>query len=183
MFSSEMKIVRPTRSVSPRSRQASLTGSSSKVGGGVAATGDQDPNAQAGFVRGGAAAGDLQGLSRALNNNDPDAAAADPLDGTPSSSGPVGDPPLKIVADETKNSLLIMANDQDCQRVLRVIQGLDVVASQVLIEAVIAEVTLNDNLQYGVQWQLSKGGTPTASFTKRNHGRCGRGFSRLQLCH
>jgi general secretion pathway protein D len=30
---------------------------------------------------------------------------------------------------------------------------------------VIAEVTLNDNLQYGVQWQLSKGGTPTATFS------------------
>ena len=78
-----------------------------------------------------------------------------------------GEPPLKIVADETKNSLLIMANERDYQRVLRVIQGLDVVASQVLIEAVIAEVTLNDKLQYGVQWQLAKNGTPTASFTTR----------------
>ena len=76
-----------------------------------------------------------------------------------------GEPPLKIVADETKNSLLIMANERDYQRVLRVIQGLDVVASQVLIEAVIAEVALNDKLQYGVQWQLSKNGTPTASFS------------------
>jgi general secretion pathway protein D len=46
-----------------------------------------------------------------------------------------------------------------------VIQSLDVVPSQVLIEAVIAEVTLNDDLQYGVQWQLQKGGTPTASFS------------------
>ena len=87
------------------------------------------------------------------------------MDGSPSSTAPGGEPPLKIVADETKNSLLIMANDRDYQRVLRVIQGLDVVASQVLIEAVIAEVTLNDKLQYGVQWQLAKGGTPTASFS------------------
>jgi type II secretory pathway component GspD/PulD (secretin) len=38
-----------------------------------------------------------------------------------------------------------MANDRDYQRVLRVIQGLDVVASQVLIEAVIAEVTLGSS--------------------------------------
>jgi general secretion pathway protein D len=69
------------------------------------------------------------------------------------------------VADETKNSLLIIANDRDYQRVLRVIQGLDVVPSQVLIEAVIAEVDLNDDLQYGVQWQLQKGGTSTATFS------------------
>ena len=69
------------------------------------------------------------------------------------------------MADETKNSLLIMANDRDYHRVLRVIEGLDVVASQVLIEAVIAEVTLTDDLQYGLQWQLAKKGTPAASFT------------------
>jgi general secretion pathway protein D len=106
----------------------------------------------------------LQNLARALNN-EPEAIPPDPVDTAPSSSGSVGEPPLKIVADETKNSLLIMANDRDYQRVLRVIQGLDVVASQVLIEAVIAEVTLNDELQYGVQWQLAKGGTPTATFS------------------
>jgi general secretion pathway protein D len=47
-----------------------------------------------------------------------------------------------------------------------VIQNLDVVPSQVLIEAVIAEVDLNDDLQYGVQWALqNKQGTPTASFS------------------
>jgi general secretion pathway protein D len=70
------------------------------------------------------------------------------------------------VADDTKNSLLIMANDRDYQRVLRVIQNLDVVPSQVLIEAVIAEVELNDDLQYGVQWALkNKQGTATASFS------------------
>jgi len=47
-----------------------------------------------------------------------------------------------------------------------VIQSLDVVPSQVLIEAVIAEVDLNDDLQYGVQWALqNKWGTPTASFS------------------
>ena len=111
------------------------------------------------------AGNDLQSLARALNNNEPESAAADPMDPSPSSTGPTGEPPLKIVADETKNSLLIMANDRDYQRVLRVIQGLDVVASQVLIEAVIAEVTLNDQLQYGVQWALAKGGTPTATFS------------------
>jgi general secretion pathway protein D len=165
MFSNEMKIVRPTRSVSPRSRQVGLAGTSSKAAGPGGVTADQDPALQGGGARGGGAGGDLQGLARALNSTDPDAAAGDPMDATSSSSGPVGEPPLKIVADETKNSLLIMANDRDYQRVLRVIQGLDVVASQVLIEAVIAEVTLNDKLQYGVQWQLSKGGTPTASFS------------------
>ncbi|MCK1643024.1 type II secretion system secretin GspD [Bradyrhizobium sp. 157] len=168
MFSNEMKVVKPpTRSVSPRSKQASFSGSSARAPGPSGSVTDMDQSAAAGLLRGGVNSGnnDLQSLQRALNN-EPDALTADSMEPPPSSgSGPGGEPPLKIVADETKNSLLIMANDRDYQRVLRVIQGLDVVASQVLIEAVIAEVTLNDKLQYGVQWQLSKKGTPTASFS------------------
>ena len=165
MFSNEMKVVRPTRSVSPRSKSVGLMGSTARSGAPGAALSDQDPAPQGVGLRGVGPGSDLQSLSRALNNNDPDALAGDPMENLSPSTATAGEPPLKIVADETKNSLLIMANDRDYQRVLRVIQGLDVVASQVLIEAVIAEVTLNDKLQYGVQWQLAKGGTPSASFS------------------
>jgi general secretion pathway protein D len=163
MFSNEMKVVRsPTRNVSPRSRQVGLA-----RGARVPGPGGLSPEletGQNGFARNGnVGGGDLTNLARALNN-EPELPAADPMEASPVSTGSAGEPPLKIVADETKNSLLIMANDRDYQRVLRVIEGLDVVASQVLIEAVIAEVTLTDDLQYGVKWQLSKGGTPTATF-------------------
>jgi general secretion pathway protein D len=164
MFSTEMKVVRsPTRNVSPRSRQAGLSGAARMPGpGGLS---PELETGQNGFARNGnAAGGDLSNLARALNN-EPELPVADPMEASSVSTGSAGgEPPLKIVADETKNSLLIMANDRDYQRVLSVIQGLDVVASQVLIEAVIAEVTLTDDLQYGVKWQLSKGGTPTATF-------------------
>jgi general secretion pathway protein D len=165
MFANEMKVVKqPTRSVSPRSKQASFSGSSARSPGPGGATPDIDQGASIG-LRGVSPGNDLQSLQRALNN-EPDALTPDSTEPSSSSSSRAGDePPLKIVADETKNSLLIMANERDYQRVLRVIQGLDVVASQVLIEAVIAEVALNDKLQYGVQWQLSKKGTPTASFS------------------
>ena len=167
MFANEMKVVKPpTRSVSPRSKQAGFSGSSARSPGAGGATPDIDQGAAVG-LRGVSPGNDLQSLQRALNN-EPEALAPDaiePSSSSSSSNGAGGEPPLKIVADETKNSLLIMANERDYQRVLRVIQGLDVVASQVLIEAVIAEVTLNDKLQYGVQWQLSKKGTPTASFS------------------
>jgi general secretion pathway protein D len=182
MFSNEMKVVKqPTRSVSPRSRLASFSGGTARPLGSVGgAAQDIDQGGAAGLrggVGGGVGAGigagnDLQSLQRALNNES-DALTPDATDPTSSSSPSknVGEePPLKIVADETKNSLLIMANDRDYQRVLRVIQGLDVVASQVLIEAVIAEVVLNDNLQYGVQWALQKDRTPTASFTNALKG-------------
>lgn len=169
MFANEMKVVKqPTRSVSPRARQAGFSGSSSRLPGTNGAISEIDQAGAAG-LRGGLIPGnDLQSLQRALNNEpqQQDALTSDPIEPAPSSSNrQTEEPPLKIVADETKNSLLIMANDRDYQRVLRVIQGLDVVPSQVLIEAVIAEVTLNDKLQYGVQWQLQKNRTPTATFT------------------
>lgn len=163
MFSDEMKVVKPpARSVSPRSKQASIFANSTRAPGAGSAAPEID-SAGAGELRGGLRSGnDLQSLQRALNN-EPQELAADST--STSAIGPDGEPKLKIVADETKNSLLIMAKDRDYERVLRVIQDLDVVPSQVLIEAVIAEVTLNDQLQYGVQWQLSKKGSPTATFT------------------
>lgn len=74
------------------------------------------------------------------------------------------EPRLKIVSDDSKNSLIVMANENDYQRVLNVLRTLDVVASQVMIEAAIAEVTLTDDLQFGVEWQLQKGNA-TATFS------------------
>lgn len=158
MFSQEMKVVRPTsRNVSPKSKQVSFASDTTKpstVGSGV-----PDPTMQAGLGK----TADPLGTSRPYNT-DPDGQATDIADNTTASNG-APEPIMKIVADETKNSLLIMANDRDYQRVLRVVQGLDVVASQVLIEAVIAEVSLNDDLQFGLQWQLAKNGAPTATFS------------------
>ncbi|MGX4770480.1 type II secretion system secretin GspD [Bradyrhizobium guangdongense] len=158
MFSQEMKVVRPTsRNVSPKSKQVSFASESTKSS--TAGAGVSDPTVLAGLGK----TVDPLGASRSPNN-DLDGQAADIADNSSASSG-TPEPIMKIVADETKNSLLIMANDRDYQRVLRVVQGLDVVASQVLIEAVIAEVSLNDDLQFGLQWQFAKNGTPTAAFS------------------
>jgi general secretion pathway protein D len=166
MFSDQIKIVRPaSRNVSPRSKDASVANNPQNTAGAGAPS--PGPGGQGGIGQAnapGGGGGDLRNLARMLNN-DGGSPSTDPSDSTPPSNTGPELPTLKIVADETKNSLLIMANDRDYQRILRVLQGLDVVPSQVLIEAVIAEVDLNDDLQYGVQWQLQKGGTPTATFT------------------
>lgn len=61
---------------------------------------------------------------------------------------------VRVSVDESNNTLLILASRQDYQRVLRVIQTLDVVPNQVLIEAMIAEVTLTDDLKFGLRWHL-----------------------------
>jgi general secretion pathway protein D len=59
---------------------------------------------------------------------------------------------VKLAADLGKNALLMEATPADYQRLMRVIGELDVMPNQVVIEATIAEVTLNDDLKMGVRW-------------------------------
>ncbi len=69
-------------------------------------------------------------------------------------SGPanldVGD--VEIIADNENNALLIMASPTDYDKVYRAIQKLDVLPLQVLVEATIVEVSLEDELRYGLNW-------------------------------
>ena len=59
---------------------------------------------------------------------------------------------VEIIADDTRNALVILASSRDYKMVAAAIEKLDVVPLQVLIEASILEVTLNDDLNYGVEW-------------------------------
>lgn len=68
---------------------------------------------------------------------------------------------VKIVADEGNNALVIVANSEDYAKILPVLKALDVLPLQVIIDATIVEVTLNDDLKYGIEWFFShnNGGT------------------------
>lgn len=59
---------------------------------------------------------------------------------------------IEIIADDVRNALVVLATPQDYTMVEAAIQKLDVVPLQVLIEASILEVTLRDDLSYGVEW-------------------------------
>jgi general secretion pathway protein D len=59
---------------------------------------------------------------------------------------------VKIIADEINNSLVIVASAQDYTVMQRVIKKLDVMPLQVLIDVTIVDVSLTDNLQYGIKW-------------------------------
>ncbi len=65
-------------------------------------------------------------------------------------------PPVRVVADEKNNTLLVYARPKDYRMVEEALEKLDVVPLQVLIEATIAEVTLNHNLQFGIQYFLKQ---------------------------
>jgi general secretion pathway protein D len=58
----------------------------------------------------------------------------------------------KIIADERTNSLLIFASKGDFGMISNIINQLDVVLAQVLIEALVLEVGLNDAEEYGVSY-------------------------------
>ncbi|KAB2936992.1 type II secretion system secretin GspD [Hyphomicrobium sp.] len=76
---------------------------------------------------------------------------------------------MRIVADEANNAILINATPADYKRALRVLERIDAVANQVLIEATIAEVSLNDELKFGVKWFFQKGNS-ALSFTDAASG-------------
>ena len=62
---------------------------------------------------------------------------------------------LRVVADELNNALLIYGSPAQFERVEDALRRLDVPPLQVLIEASIVEVTLTDELRYGLQWLFS----------------------------
>ena len=66
-------------------------------------------------------------------------------------------PGVRITADTSNNSVVIYANAGDYRIIERTLNQLDRPKLQVAIEVTIAEVTLNQQLDYGVQFFLSNG--------------------------
>lgn len=64
---------------------------------------------------------------------------------------------LRVMADEINNAVLVFGTRAEYDKVEATLRRLDVPPTQVLIEASIIEVTLNDDLQYGLQWVFTDG--------------------------
>ncbi len=60
-----------------------------------------------------------------------------------------------VIADEATNTLIIKASAADFQQIKKLLERVDTVARQVLIQVMVAEIELNDTLQYGVEWWLN----------------------------
>ncbi len=63
---------------------------------------------------------------------------------------------VSIAADARNNALLVRSSYGEYKRIAAAVKALDVPLSQVVIEATIVEVTINDTLQYGVQAFLQR---------------------------
>lgn len=90
---------------------------------------------------------------------------------------------VKVVADENNNALLIYATSKEYRKIEQALKKLDVSPAQIMVEASIIEVTLNDSLEYGLEWSFKGGlgggdtGTGSLANTKNAPGIQRPGFS------
>ena len=65
---------------------------------------------------------------------------------------------IGFAANSRNNALLVKSRFAEFKRIKEVVEALDVPLAQVVIEATIVEVDINDSLQYGIQAFLQTGG-------------------------
>lgn len=112
------------------------------------AQGRNQPRGDTGFASGGTASGG-GGASGLVDRPARAAAEEEAL--------AFGNDHVRIVADERSNSLAVLASRGEWRLIQDFLRRLDVQPLQVYIEATIAEVSLNDRLQYGLQWFFRSG--------------------------
>ena len=66
-----------------------------------------------------------------------------------------------VTADIGTNSLVIQASPEGFESLVRVIEKLDIARAQVLVEALIMEVTVSDSTELGLSWLLKVSGPDT----------------------
>jgi len=130
----------PTLQVYPvkNGNAAQLAGLLSTIFGGGSASGVQQGGVAPGMNQ--AQSGSGQGLSNKSGNARKSGGSFHLGDG------------VRVVTDDFNNSLLVYATPYEYQKIERTLIKLDVIATQVLIEASIVEVTLRDDLEYGLEW-------------------------------
>ncbi|WP_428003316.1 type II secretion system secretin GspD [Acidovorax sp.] len=115
----------------------------------------------------------LAGAATGSNNQNNNSAARTIERGNVPSQGTAGTAPglggsVQVIADTETNTLIVRASPQDYQQVRKVLERLDASPRQVLVQVMVAEITLTDALQYGVEWwiksALSTGGKSWPGF-------------------
>ena len=62
---------------------------------------------------------------------------------------------VRIIADNDNNALLILASPSDFETIQSALRQLDVARRQVSVEVLVAEVTLDDSLKFGIEWFIN----------------------------
>ena len=152
------------RNVSPQFGEASVQSASAQTSGQTVSQGfatfggGSAAGTPSAAMAGGAGSTGLGQTPSAPGNAETGTASAtDPSEGA-------DEPRIKLAADDAQNAILIEATRADYLRIMRMVGSLDVMPNQVLIEATIAEVSLNDDLKFGLRWYL-QGKNSSQTFT------------------
>ncbi|MBA7524159.1 Type 3 secretion system secretin [subsurface metagenome] len=78
---------------------------------------------------------------------------------------------FKVVANKETNSIIIISAPQDYEKIEKIIKELDVKREQVLVEALIVEITLNEGETLGFDWSaLIDTGSGVSALAQSNTG-------------
>jgi general secretion pathway protein D len=77
---------------------------------------------------------------------------------------------LRIVADPGTNSLIVYGTVQEFQNIRNILKELDAVPRQVLMDVLIAEVTLNNDESFGIDYEIGRGPTEIFGRTFNSRG-------------
>ena len=83
---------------------------------------------------------------------------------------------IRVISDNIRNALIIDARPSDYQIVENILRRIDVLPRQVLIEATIAEVTLDDSTELGVEWSFDRANDNPTGLLTANIGESGLSY-------
>ncbi len=140
------------------------TGSSAAGSGGISSFGGigssgSSSGSSTGTSGSGSSSSGLSGLTLAgANNSASSSSSSNPLVGSLEAGGGEEDAnAMRIIPNPQNNAILIYGTQQEDNTVEAMLQKIDLLPLEVRIDAVIAEVTLNDNLQFGTQFFFKEG--------------------------
>jgi general secretion pathway protein D len=80
---------------------------------------------------------------------------------------------FRIIADPSTNSLIIYGTAQEFHNIKNILRELDIVPRQVLLDVLVAEVTLTDDQSFGVDYEIGRKGGDVRIFDRQFGSRAG----------
>ncbi|MBV9016395.1 MAG: type II secretion system secretin GspD [Alphaproteobacteria bacterium] len=140
----------PPGATAPGAQPLRMTSTGFGAGG---ATGAAGSVAQGGARTGGMITAETSESAGAAGPREAANPAAEPLS-APGEAEAGTESRIRIIANRRNNALLVYATPSEYAVIEGMLRKIDIIPLQVLIEATIAEVTLNDTLNYGTQFFL-----------------------------
>lgn len=149
-------------------------------GGGSLGRGSLSNGIGGGSLTGGTTASNqAQGSSAGSSAGSSQGGGANPLLGGLQGNDAGNTDTLRVIPDDQNNAIMVYGTQREIGTVQAMLNKIDIMPLQVRIDAVIAEVTLNDNLQYGTQFFFQSGGLNSVLSTSTSTAQTAPGAGNL----